>query len=134
MSDYERNKAVRVPLGTYHLMRFNVTTMEELEEYFDENFPELFNRANKKYFTVSWTDKDCYLDWEFYSSYGEESGDYAFSRFLTEMEYQTIKEKFEEVLGEFYPDDARLVDYCYYNGSDPDDCYEIKSEDYSNEF
>lgn len=69
-----------------------------------------------------------YIDWVYYSTYGEESGDFGFARMLTQKELDVIKPYFNKLKVSYKDEDLRVVDYCYYNCCEPTDYYKIKDE------
>jgi hypothetical protein len=52
---------------------------------------------------------------------------------LTDDKWNVIQPMLDKLKLEIRKDDLRLVDYCYYNGSDAPDYYDIEEEDYSDE-
>lgn len=120
MSDYVHRKAVRLP--------FNPDWGDP--EEFENTMPsDLVDTKNG--FSVGYTKLNCYIDWNYFYSYGENSGDFGYSRKLTNKELKVIKPYFDKLGIGYNKEDFRLVDYCYYNCSDPSDCYELTDKDQS---
>lgn len=68
------------------------------------------------------------MDWSFYDTYGEESGDFGNVRILTKNELNIIKPYFDMLDINYQDEDLRIVDYCYYNCCEPTDYYDIQDE------
>lgn len=120
MSDYEREKVLRVPLDKYFP---NMDRYEFEDEYIDI-FKEGYGKS-KDYFTLSCTESN-FLDYVLYASYGIEYGDYGHARLLTETEKEKYKPVFEKIIHNINMDDVHYVDYCFYNCCEAPDYYEIE--------
>lgn len=130
MSDYVHKKAVRLPLD------FEGLGFEEpydFEQVLKEKVPSLIRIRNKG-FEVDVTDEGYYIDWTYYYTYGENSGDFGSARELTKKELKTIKPYFDKLGIDYNTKDLRLVDYCYYNGCEAPDYYDTTSKDESSLF
>lgn len=135
MSDYVHNRVVRLPLPEQIISKCdteNDDPYDFYETYLKDLLGELWGRNNK--FTLTLTDKAYYIDWVYYHSYGEESGDFGFSRLLTEKELRVIKPYFNKLCVDYKDEDLRVVDYCYYNCCDEPDYYSIEENDDSHLF
>ena len=75
------------------------------------------------------TDKGYYIDWVYYSTYGEESGDFGFARTLTQKELDVIKPYFDKLCVIYKDEDLRVVNYCYYNCCEAPDYYNVENGD-----
>ncbi len=75
-----------------------------------------------------------YIDWVYYSTYGEGSDDFGNVRMLTQRELNVIKPYFDKLGIDYKDEDLRLVDYCYYNCCEAPDYYDIKTIDDSELF
>ena len=101
----------------------------ELEEFFkgiDETFGICSSHLNT--FTVECTcngEFHYYLDYFLNYEYGSDMGDYGISYELTEGQKEKWKDRFGKYLKDIDKDKFRLVEYCYYNGCDCPDYYEI---------
>ncbi len=118
MSDYVRNKAVMYPIKDTDLFD---KLDDEIEEPF---FLEVFD-DNKKL--------NCYLCYELYHTYGEESGDFGRSRVLSETEQEKYSKLFSDYLNGIDPKLFKYVDYCYYNSCECIDYYLGSFDDFYNE-
>ena len=131
MSDYVHNKQVLYPITRELLDKMGVADSSEIE---DKLYPA--DHLDMEYFVdYSGTgESNEYLAYELYSDYGEESGDFGRSRFLTEKEQEKYKELFSEVIPEDLIDPSlfKYVDYCYYNCCEADDYY-VKKDSFEEE-
>ena len=119
MSDYERNKALRLPLEKYGY--------EEDPHKIESENPAAFNRrygVDEKFFEVVGTDNGKhYLDYVLESDYGADAGDFSKSRALSKREKYKYLGTFQQLIPNVNMDDVRLVEYCWYNCSEPMDIY-----------
>jgi len=129
MSDYKHNKVVRLPFPKEILEKCNTSDAYECELYLRELLGELWDNNDKNSFKLDCSDKRAYIDWVYYSTYGEESGDWGNARLLTQKELDTIKPFFNKIGIPYGDTDLRVVDFCYYNACEPPDYYDIVNED-----
>jgi len=129
MSDYVHNKVVRLPFPNEIVNRFNADDAYDCEKQLKELLGELWDNSKKNSFKLECTDDGYYIDWVYYSTYGEESGDFGNIRMLTQRELHVIKPYFDKLKVDYKDEDLRVVDYCYYNCCEAPDYYEIKTAD-----
>ena len=130
MSDYRHNKVVRLPFPKEIMTKCDADEVYDCEEYLSNLLGELWCYNTKKNsFCIEETDKGIYIDWKYYSTYGQESGDWGVVRMLTEKELEVIKPYFDKLCVEYSDEDLRLVDYCYYTCCEAPDYYEVKNDD-----
>lgn len=129
MSDYVHNKVVRLPFPKEIISKCNVEDIFDCEPYLKELLGDLWDCSKKNHFTLECTDKGCYIDWVYYSTYGEESGDFGFVRLLTQKELNVIKPYFDKLGVTYKDEDLRVVNYCYYNCCESPDYYNIENSD-----
>lgn len=129
MSDYVHNKVIRLPFPKEIMNKCNADDVYDCEEYLKKLLGELWNNKDNNSFELTCTDEAYYLDWVYYSTYGEESGDFGFSRFLTQNELNVIKPYFDKLGVDYKDNDLRLVDYCYYNCCEAPNYYDIENND-----
>ena len=134
MSDYEHNKVVRLPFPKELLSKSKAKDPWDCEQYLKEKLGDLFHKWDCKTFTIGSSDKNYYIDWVYYHTYGEESAHWANVRILTQKELDAIKPYFDKLEVNYNDEDLRVVDYCYYNSCEPPDYYEIIDQDDSDEF
>lgn len=128
MSDYERNKALRVPLAKYGY--------EEDPYKIESENPAAFNRrygVHEKYFEITGTDGPTYLDYILESDWGTDVGEFAKSRALSQKEKEKYLGTFQQLIPNINMDDVRLVEYCWYNCCEPMDIYDETSDPFYEE-
>lgn len=128
MSDYVRTKVIRYPLDDfYKKMKFDDEyELEEFLKNIDKNFE---NYTFAVHYTYGNNTSHIYLDYTLNYEYGSEMGDYGISYELTEEQKEKWKDKFGKYLKDIDKDKFRLVEYCYYNGCDCPDYYEVKKQE-----
>ena len=122
MSDYVHNKQVLYPITRKLLNKIGIDDSFEIEK----NLHKWDNLDVEYFVDYSGTgESNEYLAYELYSDYGEESGDFGRSRFLTEKEQEKYKKIFSKAIPEEFIDSSlfKYVDYCWYNGVQCDDYY-----------
>ena len=129
MSDYVHKKVVRLPFPKKILEKYNTKSPYDCEEQVEELLGDLMKQGNKNGFELEATDKGYYLDWVYYYTYGESSGDFGNSRLLTKKELEVITPYFDKLKVFYKDEDLRVVEYCYYNCSECTDYYDIVTED-----
>lgn len=134
MSDYVHKKAIRLPITEPLIRKFGFNDMEDFIEQFDqlvnEKCPELYHCGDRiPYFETEATDERSYIDLVLYYSYGEECGDWEKASYLSDKEKDFFASYFDKLGIAFEPDDLRKVDYCWYNCSEPPDCYNVDDDD-----
>lgn len=119
MSDYVRQKVLRLP--------WQATGLPEEEDigwYYEKQYPELFSWRKPHRFQIAPTET-LFLDYVIESKYGADCGEYAKIREL----YPSEAERFLPVFQQLCPhltnlNDVRLVEFCWYNGTDAPDYYD----------
>lgn len=129
MSDYVHNKVVRLPFPKEIKEKCNTNDVWDCEPYLKELLGELYDYRKKSHFSLECTDNGYYIDWVYYSTYGEESGDFGFVRLLTQKELDIIKPYFDKLGVTYKDEDLRVVNYCYYNCCEAPDYYNIENSD-----
>lgn len=129
MSDYVHYKVVRLPFPKEIMSKCNVDDICDCEPYLKKLVGELWDKKKKNRFQLECTNKGYYIDWIYYSTYGEESGDFGFVRLLTQKELDVIKPYFDKLGVAYKDEDLRVVNYCYYNCCEAPDYYNIENSD-----
>lgn len=134
MSDYVHKKAIRFPIIRDMIQKIGFNDIEDFIEEFDQwvkkKCPELYYCGDRiPYFEVEITDERPYIDLVLYYSYGEECGDWEKASYLSDKEKEFFAPYFNKLDIAFEPDDLRKVDYCWYNCSEPQDCYNVDDDD-----
>ena len=129
MSDYVHKKVVRLLFPKEIKEKCNTNNVWDCEPYLKELLGELFDDQKKPHFSLECTENGYYIDWVYYSTYGEESGSFGFARLLTKKELNVIKPYFDKLFVDYKDKDLRVVNYCYYNCCDAPDYYDIQNSD-----
>ena len=134
MSDYVHKKAIRLPITESLIQKFGFNDIEDFIEQFDQlvnkKCPELYCCGNRNpYFEIEITDERPYIDLVLYYSYGEECGDWERASYLSNKEKNFFASYFDKLDITFSTDYLRKVDYCWYNCSEPPDCYNVGDDD-----
>lgn len=140
MSTYVREKVLRIPR---HKLNFaNIArkleekfpgeeVMDDLGYYIEEAFPDLFDYGTKKKFQLaptceSFIDYVLEYEWDCDGEYGK----------IREL-YDSEKEKFRPIFQQLDPDInmdfVRLVEFCWYNGCEAPDYYDITKDPFYKE-
>lgn len=141
MSDYVHKIAIRYKLGedllkqciteNSYISTEDIAKLLGLEPY--ESNIDAFNVDYGYNYDKKDSKTEFYLDYITYYTYGEDSGDYTFARYLNRKETCQYLSKFRKFLSkyniEIKQSNLRRVDYCYYNGVDAPACYEVDSDE-----
>lgn len=129
MSDYVHQKAVRLPFPKEIMKACKTEDPWDCEGFIEGLLGSLWDRRSGNSFKLEYTQGGFYIDWVYYHTYGDESGDYGSARLLTEKELEVIKPYFDKLQVEYKNTDLRVVDYCYYNACEAPDYYDIVTEE-----
>ena len=132
MSDYVREKVVRLPVDAERLTQFyKVDSLGDLEDV--PELKELFDwKRNFDKFQASSTGED-YIDYVLDYSYGVEYGEWGRNRELTETEKDKYEEWFKNVVPWVERDKLRLVEYCWYDACEAPDYYDANDDEFDKE-
>ena len=114
-------------------------TSNDWTEYLKEvKFPELFEKDYKnsmhKHFDIGFSDTNVrYLDLVLLDTYGKEYDDWYKARYTTLNEQEKYRKDFEEIFPSLDMSRVHLVDFCWYNCCEPDDCYEPSDDPFYKE-
>ena len=147
MSTYVREKVLRLPIECFQLEDFKKAIAEKLEamgeqvKYLDDDlgwytekaFPDIFGYGDRGKFQWSPTYPRRFIDFVLDYEY-DCDGEYGKVREL----YPSEKEKYLPVFQKLFPeldslDDVRLVEFCYYNGCEAEDYYDLKDDPFYKE-
>jgi hypothetical protein len=109
MSDYCREKVLRYPVA-------------ESAYDIEEQYPELF-RSCPNSFQPAPTESS-FVDYVLISEYGVDCGEWGKTRALTENEQNKYRPIFQQIFPDIDMNQVRLVEYCWYNGSEAPDYYD----------
>ena len=128
MSSYERRKVLRLPVDS--LVSGKDTDIWGIFGEIEDNHPELcfsvIKKPFNKGFEVAFTDKREYLDWVFDYEYDTSPVEMHTARELTETERLVATDIFKKANIDFNPTDIHLVEYSWYNCSEPEDAYDVE--------
>ena len=122
MSDYVHKKVIRYPLQGL-MDRLNVKDSYDCEEELKEKLGILYNRDLG--FEIEVTDKNFYLDFVYYYTYGDKSDSFGNVRLSTEEEINLIYPYLDKLFLEIDQTKIRTVEYCYYNCCECEDYYDL---------
>jgi hypothetical protein len=140
VSTYVREKVLRIPrhkMNFAHIVRKleekfpGEDVMDDLGYYIEDAFPDLFDYGTKNKFQLAPTVND-FIDyvldkeWDCEGSYGK----------IRDL-YDSEKEKFRPIFQQLDPDInmdyVRLVEFCWYNGSEAPDYYDLTEDPFYKE-
>lgn len=127
MSSYVYRKAIRYKLPKDKVSKIDLSDYD----YFDDSFKEIMNIPENLEVRSAWSDHDehcLYLDKTYEEVWDEISGDFTKSRYLTDSEVTHHLPDFQEFDKSIEGSDLRAVEYCYYNGVDEPDCYDVDDD------
>lgn len=129
MSTYVREKVLRIPFE-----KLNLAIPEKCDDYhceLENMFPQLFEYACVGKFQISPTCEfyiDYVLDYEY-----DAGGEYGKIRELTNREKEKYRSIFQQLDPDLNMDFVRLVEFCWYNGCEAPDYYELADDPFYDE-
>lgn len=135
MSTYVREKVLRIPrykidfAKIFHKLEEKYPDddiMADLGFYLEDVLPDLFDYAKKNKFQMSPTREpfiDYVLDYEW-----DCEGEYGKVRELYDSEKEKFRPIFQQLDPEIDMNAVRLVEFCWYNGSEAPDYYDITKD------
>lgn len=125
MSDYVHIKAVRYKPTEKNLAEFQ-NDLWNLEE----KFPKFFDcKKDSSTFRIEGTTKGLYVDFLIEYYYGVEPGEGYKARACKPGEAAIFSKLFDMLFTSgCQMDNLRVVEYTYYNGCDPEDCFDLEDE------
>lgn len=140
MSTYVREKVLRIPryrMNFAHIVRKleekfpGEDVMDDLTYYLEETFPDLFDYGTVKKFQMSPTVEpfiDYVIDYEW-----DADGEYGKTRALYDSEKTKYTPVFQKIDPNINMDYVRLVEFCWYNGSEAPDYYDDTNDSFYDE-
>lgn len=131
MSTYVREKVLRIPMDKVDFSSIRTAMKEkfpneeiddDFDFYLEQAFPELFEYAEAGKFQMSPT-RTPYLDYVLEYEW-DAAGEYGKTRSLTDREKAKYLSVFQKVDPNINMNWVRLVEFCWYNGSEADDYYD----------
>lgn len=131
MSSYVYKKAIR-----YKLPKDKAKDYMD-NHFLDDSYPESLGLPERFEFDFAYNGgdgdegdrHDVYLDKVYEKLYDEVSGDFEKSRMLTDKEIACHLEDFWKYDKNILPKDLRAVEYCYYNGVDGPNVFEVTEDE-----
>ena len=129
MSTYVREKVLRVPIERVDLHYIKSILAQKYDDYEDdfawyleEEFPDVFDYATVGKFQTAPTEEpffDYVLEYEY-----DADGEYGKTRALTSNEKRKYLPVFQKIDPNINMDYVRLVEFCWYNGTEAPDYYD----------
>ena len=140
MSTYVREKVLRIPrykMNFAHVVRIleekfpNEDVMDDLNFYIESALPNLFDYATVGKFQIAPTEEN-YIDYVLEYEW-DADGEYGKTRAL----YESEKTKYEPIFRQIDPNIdmnwVRLVEFCWYNGTEVPDYYDDTKDSFYEE-
>lgn len=121
MSDYVREKVLRIPLERMNLV-FTEDEMDDLSWSIEKRFPDIFDYAKAGKFQLAPTCSP-FVDYVLEHEYGAD-GEYGKTRALTDREKEKYRPFFQKINPDVDMDFVRLVEFCWYNCCEAPDYYD----------
>ena len=138
MSTYVREKVLRVPIERVDLHYVKSILAQKYDDYEDDfiwyleqEFPDVFEYATVGKFQTSPTERpffDYVLEYEY-----DADGEYGKTRALTCNEKRKYLPVFQKIDPSINMDWVRLVEYCWYNGTEAPDYYDHMNDPFYEE-
>ena len=140
MSTYVREKVLRIPrhkINFAHIVRKleekfpGEDVMDDLGYYIEDAFPDLFDYGTKNKFQLAPTTDD-FIDYVLDKEWDCE-GSYGKIRDLYDSEKEKFRPIFEQLDPDINMDYVRLVEFCWYNGSEAPSYYDLTEDPFYKE-
>ena len=131
MSTYVREKVLRVPMEHVDIHYIAQKYEDDFALYLEKEFPNIFNYATVGMFQIAPTEKpffDYVLDYEYNAD-----GEYGKTRALTDNEKRKYLPVFQKIDPSINMDWVRLVDFCWYNGTEAPSYYDHMNDPFYDE-
>lgn len=138
MSTYVREKVLRVPIERVDLHYVKSILAQKYDDYEDDfiwyleqEFPDVFEYATAGKFQTSPTERpffDYVLEYEY-----DADGEYGKTRALTSNEKRKYLPVFQKIDPSINMDWVRLVEHCWYNGTEAPDYYDHMNDPFYDE-
>lgn len=140
MSTYVREKVLRVPVERINLNYIkdiiaqkypNEDHEDDFSWYLESALPDVFDYATIGKFQTSPTEEpffDYVLDYEY-----DANGEYGKTRALTDNEKRKYLPVFQKIDPDINMDLVRLVEFCWYNGTEAPDYYDHMNDKFYDE-
>lgn len=140
MSTYVREKVLRVPMERIDMSYIksviaekypNENHEDDFDWYLESALPDVFDYATVGKFQTAPTESpffDYVLDYEY-----DADGEYGKTRALYESEKAKYLSVFQKIDPDINMDYVRLVEFCWYNGTEADDYYDDVNDPFYDE-
>ena len=140
MSTYVREKVLRIPrykMNFAHIVRKleekfpDEDAMDDLGFYIENALPDLFDYGTINKFQLAPTEEpfiDYVLEYEY-----DADGEYGKTRALTDNEKRKYLSVFQKIDPSINMDCVRLVEFCWYNGTEAPDYYDHMNDPFYDE-
>ena len=137
MSTYVREKVLRIPrhrMNFAHVARIleekfpNEDIMDDLGFYIESALPDVFDYATVGKFQIAPTEEN-YIDYVLDYEYDADC-EYGKTRALYESEKMKYESVFQQLDPDINMDWVRLVEFCWYNGTDAPDYYDDANDSF----
>lgn len=140
MSTYVREKVLRIPVEFVDLTYIksviakkypNEDHEDDFAWYLEETFPDVFDYATVGKFQIAPTVEpffDYVLEYEY-----DADGEYGKTRALTENEKRKYLPMFQKLAPNISMDYVRLVEFCWYNGTEAPSYYDDTNDSFYDE-
>ena len=138
MSDYVREKVLRVPVGHIDISNIKNIIAQKHEDweddfpyYLESEFPDIFDYATVGKLQISPT-YEFYIDYVIDREYGSD-GEWGKTRALYDSEKKRYLPIFQQIDPNINMDYVRLVEFCWYNSTDAPDYYDDTNDSFYDE-
>ena len=140
MSTYVREKVLRIPTDKLDFSFIRTKIQEkhpeediddDIDWYLEDTFPDLFDYGKEGKFQTAPTEAS-FFDYLIEKEWDCE-GDWGKTRALYDSEKEKFKPIFQQIDPNINMDFVRLVEFCWYNGSEADDYYDESFDDFYKE-
>lgn len=140
MSTYERQRVLRIPMK-YINMNYITSIItqkypdEDYEDdfswYLEESFPDIFDYAKVGRFQIAPTEES-FIDYVLEREL-DASGEYGKTRALNKNEKEKYHLVFQQIDPDINMDYVRLVEFCWYNGTEAPNYYDYAKDSFYDE-
>lgn len=138
MSTYVREKVLRIPMERLNMDNIKNVLAEKYEDYEDDfsfylenTFPEIFDYATVGMFQIAPT-IESFIDYVLEREW-DADGEYGKTRALNDNEKAKYLSTFQQIDPDVNMDYVRLVEFCWYNGTEAPDYYDDTNDPFYDE-